>query len=309
MTGELTLSTFRLVFSAEKRVALPPLQRGDLIRGFFGISLRKLVCYDLSLDCRRCLLRQTCPYPPLFEPRALVDGPGWKDPPPPFVFRPDLEPPIVDAGNTFGIDMTLIGTAIDRLPYIVVALRGTPRAPGLAGGTLRLTRLLEVLPGSTVDVWRSQSTTVGAAQERERWTPGATTADAPRRIRIVFDSPTEIVEGGRTVRTPELSQIVRRLADRAESLAWAHCGGSLGFDRAGLAERCRARMVTSELAWVSASRKSSRTGQAQSLSGIAGWAEYEGDLSECYSLLKLGEKIHVGKDAAFGKGRLRVLAL
>ncbi len=61
MAGELTLSTFRLNFSAEKRVILPPLQRGDLIRGFFGISLRKLVCYDLSLDCRRCLLRATCP--------------------------------------------------------------------------------------------------------------------------------------------------------------------------------------------------------------------------------------------------------
>jgi hypothetical protein len=80
-----------------------------------------------------------------------------------------------------------------------------------------------------------------------------------------------------------------------------------GIDFGGFAERSNARTVGSDLRWVDVERQSLHTGQTQKLSGVMGSIEYEGDFAECWSLLKLGEVIHVGKDAAFGNGRIRIL--
>jgi hypothetical protein len=108
------------------------------------------------------------------------------------MFRPDLDSSGVDAGEDFDLEMTLIGAAIDRLPYVVVALRGTPQA-ALSSGKLKLTRVLQILPEPTQEIWRAQGSTVAQPHAPEHWIPGAKAADVPRQIRVNFESPTEII--------------------------------------------------------------------------------------------------------------------
>lgn len=302
----LCFSTFRLAFRAERPLVLPLAKRGDLFRGAFGDSLRRLVCYDLALDCRACLLRHGCPYPAVFEPRALVERTGWKDPPPPFVLRPLPGPERLERGEEMTVELVLVGGALGRLPYLVAALRGAGAVRGPAHGKLLLERLAE----DRRELWRAGTSTVHAPGPPAEWPAAFASERAPPRVRVEFVAPTELVHEKRTVGEPEMHHLVRRAADRAEALAWAHGGGSLGVDRAALAERARSvRRTAGELRWVRAERRSARTGQVQFLSGVVGWAEYEGDLAEAWPYLRLAERIHVGKDVAFGKGQIRLTPL
>ena len=49
-------------------LVLPLHTRGAILRGAFGITLRRMVCHDMTLECRACPLRLQCPYPNTFEP-------------------------------------------------------------------------------------------------------------------------------------------------------------------------------------------------------------------------------------------------
>ncbi len=63
----------RITIVARTPLLLPVEARGKVLRGAFGISLRRLVCHDLDLACRECPLESTCPYPQTFEPRPPAD--------------------------------------------------------------------------------------------------------------------------------------------------------------------------------------------------------------------------------------------
>jgi CRISPR/Cas system endoribonuclease Cas6 (RAMP superfamily) len=55
-----------------------------------------------------------------------------------------------------------------------------------------------------------------------------------------------------------------------------------------------------------AGRRSSRTGQAHSIGGFVGTAEYEGDLAEFLPWLTAAQWVGVGRHAVWGKGEVRV---
>ena len=57
--------------------------------------------------------------------------------------------------------------------------------------------------------------------------------------------------------------------------------------------------------WQEKSRKT-RAGERQNLGGFVGSITYEGDFEEFLPLLRLGEYLHIGKNAAFGNGWYRI---
>src|SRR5437867_6620942 len=108
-------------------LVLPLYGRGAILRGAFGITLRGLVCHDMTLECRACPLCPQCPYPAAFEP-APPDGgdrlSNFSDIPRPFILDPPVETrtefrpsEIVEFG------LTAVGRATRCAPYLVTRFR------------------------------------------------------------------------------------------------------------------------------------------------------------------------------------------
>ena len=126
---------------ARNEVVLPPFL-GSTLRGAFGHALKESVCVISHRDCSGCLLVERCLYPRLFEPEAR-NGEGLlakrQDAPRPFIFIPPL--PSTDSGLMRARDdllrwrvrvkadesvvfgLSLVGEAIQELPYIIHAIR------------------------------------------------------------------------------------------------------------------------------------------------------------------------------------------
>jgi hypothetical protein len=152
----LSLAQYEFRLAALTAGELPPFL-GSTFRGSFGYALKAVACSVQHQDCTRCLLAERCIYPRLFEPRASQpDGllKQQQNAPRPFIFEPPLpgqkysalpfnqeigraqsnggtsngykklfaEPLRFKAGDELRFGLTLIGQAIEELPYIIYAI-------------------------------------------------------------------------------------------------------------------------------------------------------------------------------------------
>ena len=128
-----------------------------------------------------------------------------------------------------------------------------------------------------------------------------TPAHAVRRVRVEFVTPTEI----KGARSPEFGALAARIRDRLSTLRELYDDGPLPIDFRAFGERARqVRMTRCEIADVSLTRRSSRTGQLHSIGGFTGVAEYEGDLTEFVPYLQAAAWTGVGRQTVWGKGEI-----
>jgi hypothetical protein len=114
---------FRLCAETE---AWLPRFKGSTLRGALGAALKRAVCIRDDFNCGVCLVRPSCVYTRLFEtlpPDGLAPFHGQQQAPRPFV----LEPPLTEKqhyarGERLTFGLTLIGRAVDYLPYVIFAV-------------------------------------------------------------------------------------------------------------------------------------------------------------------------------------------
>jgi CRISPR-associated endoribonuclease Cas6 len=163
---------------------LPRFNKGNTLRGAFGMAFRKLVCVPQCKGSRQCPLAGQCPYQYIFEPGPPADANRLsknQDIPRPFVFRPPTmmnrksenicEHSSTQAGG-FDLDeratylpgeplefaLILLGRAVDYLPYFVLAFREIARQG--FGLNRALCELSEV---RAVRIYESRSVVASAA--------------------------------------------------------------------------------------------------------------------------------------------------
>lgn len=125
-------------------------------------------------------------------------------------------------------------------------------------------------------------------------------------LRVDFKTPTELKSGGAIAEVPEFPVLYARLRDRASRLRALYGEGTLPRDEQG-AEMARAvKTMRSDLAYVSASRYSSRTGQRHPLGGFTGAVEYANVAAELMPMVELGQWVGVGRQTSWGKGEFTV---
>lgn len=305
----LSIHRYRAVLDADEPIRVAPDRLPNVLRGSFDIAFRHLVCHDIDLDCRRCPLLTTCPYPVVFRP---APPPGserlsrQQDIPRPFLFEP---PAVGDGETSLEVGLTLFGAANRFLPYFVVALRAlADRGFGRVRGRLRLARVSGETPGGRGEVFD---------QTRAVVTPfarGLRVADldrpmdeATKRVRVRFLTPTTLKRDGLLIERPSFADLVCRVRDRLSSLAAFFGDGPLEMDFAGVGRAAgEIRTVECQTRWERRNRRSSRTGDVHEISGFVGEAVYEGELGGWMPLLRLGEAVHVGKYAVWGNGRMAV---
>jgi hypothetical protein len=99
--------------------------------------------------------------------------------------------------------------------------------------------------------------------------------------------------------------LVRAMLRRISSLEEAYGGGDPPLDYRGLVARAQTVTVeSSSIRWFDWKRYSNRQDQAMLMGGMVGKTAYAGDLAEFLPLIRFCEKVHLGKQTAFGLGKI-----
>jgi hypothetical protein len=307
------LARYRITISAGPQgLSLPP-YKGAVFRGGFGSVFRRVACALREQECLHCLLKENCPYAYIFETSPPADTQAlrnYESIPRPFVLEPPVEIKTdYSPGERLDFNLVLIGRAIDYLPYFVVVFREMGQA-GLGRG--RRPFILEEVTALGLEqtdllYTRATNTVRSIDLSYSGATLIAQTSLQGNQLRVEFETPIRLVDGGRQAEVPEFHIFFRQALRRISALAYFHHGHSLDADYAGLAERSRrVTLVENKTRRHGYERFSRRQNQRINMGGLVGTAVYEGNLAEFLPWLALGEHVHVGKNTVFGLGKYRI---
>jgi len=249
----------------------------------------------------------------LFEP-GWRDGPsGFANAPRPFVIRAAaLDGRRYSAGSDFRIDIHVFDVAEPVLEYLVLSfLELASEGIGAGRGRIALRRVHAVSasgnPGALVY-------DDGHGLEPEANTkielPLVATEGAPvRRVRIRLVTPTELKSGGEVLESLPFRAVFARARDRVCTLASLYRDplAGLDYDFRALGRRAAGvETVSTDLRWVSAQRRSSRSGEVHPLGGLVGEVQYAGELAEFMPILRAAEWTGIGRQTVWGKGAIKV---
>jgi hypothetical protein len=330
MTSDFALHHFRFHFEPKAPLHMPAYNKGNVIRGGFGSTFRRIVCHVNCREPESCELRAVCPYTAVFQP-FVPEGSEKisrnRDIPRPFVIKPPLETKETYLpGERLSFDLVLVGRIKDYLPYFIVTFKELSQ-PGLGRGRTQVEAVAVDhvnSDGTQVPVYTKENNLVQPPSSAISWADlcaayGANNGsvnsrqDGARndtRITLRFLTPTMLKADGAQARRPAFGPIAKRLRDRINALSYFYCGKGLDIDFKAFGEQAEEiTTVADGTRWVESSRYSRRREVTHDLSGFVGEVSFEGDLGMFLPYLKLGEYLHVGKNAVFGNGWYEIAEL
>ena len=319
MLQNFRFARYRLTYTVEEPLKMPR-YKGNVFRGRFGYILRDITCVGGAQQCEKhCEFPERCVYSKCFETPVPDDSPmlrGQPFAPHPFV----LEPPYTEqleyaSGDTLTCTLTLIGEAINVLPWMVFTFyRMGEQRIGLRNqrGKCRLEKV-ESLPArddaSSQTIFTSETemlTDEGVILGIEDVMHAA--PDVTDTIDLEFLTPTSIKVNGKWTSDLTFEVLVRNLLRRLRFLNYFHCGEDLDVevDVHALIEAARSVKDTPRLQWLRRDRYSHRAEASVPMSGFIGNIRFEGELAPFLPFISLGEYLHIGHHTAFGYGQYRL---
>jgi hypothetical protein len=282
-----------------------PVYKGSTFRGAFGSALKKVVCAVRDKNCGQCLLACRCLYARTFEPAAPTEGLRQATLPHPYVIRPPSSRKTrYAAGEEFVFELRLFGAFNDSLPYFVYAFE-TMGEQGLGAGRKhgQGRYILEHIHSGEDLIYEHEARKLAAARTRtlSLASPQAAIGDltlhllTPLRLKFANQLQAEL----------PFHLLVRALLRRISSLFASYGTEEPPLDYRGLVARAaEVRIKSSRLHWHDWQRYSSRQEQSMFMGGMSGQVSYQGAIGEYLPLFELGRELHLGKQSAFGLGRI-----
>ena len=314
-----------------------PSYKGSTLRGGFGHAFRKVVCAIRNQECSKCLLSEKCIYSYIFEtppPSGTKIMRKYNSAPHPFI----IEPPNgrkqgYTPGSEIVFGLTLIGRAIDYLPYFIYSfdeLGNMGIGKGRGRYELKAVRTNPTLErGGRGDfqenngiIYSSNTKTLKSFKPSimlfpQQWesslnskTKEGAAAPRPYSLTLNFLTPTRIIYNSHLTLDLEFHILIRTLLRRLSLLYYFHCdGGPSGWDFKGIIKKAEGVKVKKiSLRWYDWERYSARQETKMKMGGFVGKVSFEGDVEPFMPLIKAGEVLHVGKGTGFGLGRYEVEA-
>jgi hypothetical protein len=323
-----SLQHLRFHLEPKAPLHMPRYNKGNVIRGGFGSTFRRIVCHSACRDAEICELRSVCPYTAVFQPFVPEDSEKIsrnRDIPRPFVIKPPLDTrEVYFPGERLSFDIVLVGKIKDYLPYFIVTFRELSQAGlGRSRTPVELVRVSDIGPdGSEIPVYTSEDNLVRPPAKPIHWADlcshdnsnngSVVVHEAPRKttatVTLRFVTATMLKADGVNIRRPAFGPVLKRLRDRINALAYFYCGKGLDIDFKEFGERAEGiKTVADSTRWVESSRFSRRRDVSHDLSGFVGEVSFEGVVEPFLPYLKLGEYLHVGKNAVFGNGWYQII--
>jgi len=291
-----------------------PAYAGSAWRGLLGHSLRRTVCVTRQPTCDGCLLTGTCAYSVFFEspPPTSDSAQRYTAVPHPFVLDVEATPARdLPSGQPLALGITLIGPAIELLPYLIQTVeRAGLRGIGRSGGRFAL-REVAAEPRLGSDSWervydaasRSYTRITGVAPVA----PVAPARPAPS-VALAFQTPLRIKRRGQFVGARDFTaaDFLRNLHARLSNLARFY-GGTSDDSAWSPNSDDPPHMSAATLTWCDWTRFSSRQNTTMQMGGLLGTIVLAGTgLAAHWPALWLGQWTHVGKGTSFGLGKYRI---
>lgn len=323
----------KYIFSVTpKTTLLLPSYSGSTLRGGFGHAFRRIICAFKDKECADCLLRRQCVYAYVFETPIPADAQimrKYTAAPHPFI----LEPPMnnrksYQKGEDLSFGLTLIGRAVDYLPYFIYAFEELGHIGiGKGRGKYELREVVEHVsvappgspsplvgegrgegeyPGRKRIIYRGDNKLLDQPNTPVRWPDILMNhPEPPNAIQVSFITPTRIKYKNSLTKDLKFHVFFRNLLRRISLLSYFHCNHRIddtGFkdliEQAG-----KIKTVKRSLYWHDWERYSNRQETRMKMGGFMGEIAYEGNLKEFWPYIRLGEYVHVGKGSGFGLGR------
>jgi CRISPR-associated endoribonuclease Cas6 len=311
-------ASFSFNLKASEPIILPP-YKGSTLRGGFGYAFKRVVCAIRDRECTDCLLKDKCIYSYVFETPPPSDTKimrKYRSAPHPFVIEPPSERRRgFKTGDEINFGLTLIGRAIDYLPYFIYTFDELGRI-GIGKGRARYD-LKEVISDGK-SIYDSETKTLKPFSfsvlnlkscllnfESEILNSGHSDF---KLLTINFLTPTRILYNGHLTLDLEFHILIRNLLRRLALLLYFHCNGDPStWDFKKIIEMAKnVRIKKRDLRWYEWERYSGRQETRIKMGGFVGEVTFEGDIEHFMPLIKAGEILHVGKGTAFGLGKYEI---
>lgn len=298
--------------------------KGSALRGALTAVLNRDFCPEWRSGNREPSHQAFCPSCQLVALERSDDTSG--DVRRPYALTP---PPgsqtAFEVGERFAFGLTLFGSGIDYLPYMVIAVDhmgyvGVGQKDGGKRGQFELERIDAVNPfsGEILPVMESEdkvvySETVPIVPEQILATATLLAQDltqADNLLRVDFLTPTRIMKNKQVCRQPDFFSLGKQVVLRLLDLSAQHGDGrpTMGAEPLELGKHIyphldEVRLMQDQTHWWELSGYSSRLKQSQELSGLMGYAIFHSpDWRPLLPWLLWGMSTQVGKNVVKGCG-------
>lgn len=316
---------FKDVRIAKYRFILRPLEfiklssyAGSSLRKDFMPVFKQVTCLEPNDECKSCKVGIDCPYFVTMESGIGVPDPDFKryqTPPKPFIFEPPLKRKTFYSHNEeLYFDLILIGKALEYFPYFAASLRRLGELGiGRNQGRYSLQKILafdflkDEVAGEFVFNSKDQafdkdiSVSISSLYEKfEKET------DSIESATISIVTPLRMKRLGTENWHLHFRALTRNILTRLANLAFAYCDYEEFLHFPELIYHAGAvRTVKENFTWEDWRHPIMRnTNPSLRLGGFLGDISYEGNITELWPVLRLGEIIHIGKNTSFGLGRM-----
>ncbi len=320
-----SLTTTHLEFTVQ---AITPLEldeySGAALRGNFFNAIWERFCTNQSAPtCAACPLHETCPVSALVAP-LREEGPQGQDIPRPYVIVPPPEGARhYQVGEQFSFGMTLIGTIVQLLPYILLSIKqlemeGIGRRLDENRGQRGRFRVERV---DCYHPFTEQRQTIYVVGDMRVEVPVITVQPqecitrasqlSKKQITLQLITPLRLIDREHTVRQASFRPLVQRLLERYLALECYYGNQETAITREektvwlDLADNIHCSR--DETSWRELKSYSNCQKRSTPIGGLVGRATFEGDLAPFLDLLVIGELIHVGKNVVKGDGWYKIV--
>ncbi len=311
-----------------KEILLLPSYKGSTLRGGFGNAFRRVVCALRKTDCTECILKEKCVYSYVFETPPPSDTEimtKYTNAPHPFVIEPPAEKrQAYKPGDEIAFGLTLIGRAIDYLPYFIYTFDelgkiGIGKDRGKYElNTVRKNPTLE--KGGKGGFSEKNNETIYSSETKtlKQFTPSVLNLESVMSnpdfgvlnleseiLNLNFVTPTRIIYDSHLTLDLEFHMLIRQLLRRISLLGYFHCSlDPSEIDFRGIIRKAKdVKVVKRGLRWFDWERYSARQDSRMKMGGFVGEITFEGDIKPFMPFIKAGEVLHVGKGTSFGLGK------
>lgn len=299
------LVNLRLTFRALQDMSFP-IYSGSALRGIFGKSLKRVSCLAKRESCFLCAVRGTCPYVCIFENGNAPAGKN-EEIPNPYVIEPmELGQKIIRRDEEFSFNCLLFGTAAEKISYVMLAWVKAGNLGFTSERTqARPVRIEQVCADNTRRLLYDfeQNDFPASTVETDYVVPSTQNVSA---LQVELKTPLRIQHDGHPVVPAKFTaqDFLLSLLRRQENMARHHVADYPRIDYPLLRTAISEAVIRfPNLHWFDWARYSSRQKKRIAMGGIMGDFVLEGNLSELYPYLKMGELFHLGKGAVLGMGK------
>jgi len=297
----------------EDDAILPPF-KGSTFRGVFGRALKEVVCALKRQECPSCLLRSQCHYTQVFDLAAGSESRGSPLPPHPFVIEPPWDSRThLFRGESFDFTLLLFGPANQLLAYFVYAFQEMGRI-GIGrqvNGRRARFCLASVTCLSAGMIYREEDRHLLPGRPRELFLePQGPPLSRVGELTVTLETPLRLKFQNRLQRELPFHVLMRAVLRRLAALFRHYGDGEPALDYRGLIARAQeVQTLQASLRWLDWERYSHRQKTSMFLGGLVGEITCAGELTEYMPLLRVAEKVHLGKNTTFGLGKIKVSGL